>query len=97
MTATCQRRGPVTLLNVDYKILARCIAKRIEPFLPKLIHSDQTGFMKDRFIGQNVRLLSDLMEYTDVKKISAKFLFIDFEKAFDSIEWNFIKRSIAPP
>ena len=92
MTATCQRRGPVTLLNVDYKILARCIAKRIEPFLPKLIHSDQTGFMKDRFIGQNVRLLNDLMEYTDVKKISGIFLFIDFEKAFDSIEWNFIKR-----
>ena len=84
---------PITLLNVDYKILAKCIAKRIEPFLPKLIHSDQTGFMKDRFIGQNVRLLNDLMEYTDVKKISGIFLFIDFEKAFDSIEWNFIKRS----
>ena len=66
----------------------------IEPFLPKLIHSDQTGFMKDRFIGQNVRLLNDLMEYTDVKKISGIFLFIDFEKAFDSIEWNFIKRSL---
>ena len=87
----------VTLLNVDYKILVKCVAKRLEPFLPKLIHSDQTGFMKDRFIGQNVRLLSDLMEYTDVKKISAIFLFIDFEKAFDSIEWNFIKRSLAPP
>ena len=82
------------MLNVDYKILAKCIAKRIEPFLPKLIHSDQTGFMKDRFIGQNVRLLNDLMEYTDVKKISGIFLFIDFEKAFDSIEWNFIKRSL---
>ena len=66
----------------------------MEPFLPKLIHSDQTGFMKDRFIGQNVRLLNDLMEYTDVKKISGIFLFIDFEKAFDSIEWNFIKRSL---
>ena len=54
-------------------------------FLPKLIHSDQTGFMKDRFIGQNVRLL---------KKISGIFLFIEFGKAFDSIEWNFIKRSL---
>ena len=69
---------PITLLNVDYKILAKCIAKRIEPFLPKLIHSDQTGFMKDRFIGQIVRLLNDLMEYTDVKKISGIFLFIGF-------------------
>ena len=85
---------PITLLTVDYKILAKCIAKRIEPFLPKLIHSDQTGFMKDRFVGQNVRLLNDLMEYTDVKKISGIFLFIDFEKAFDSIEWNCIKRSL---
>ena len=35
--------------------------------------------MKDRFIGQNVRRLNDLMEYTDVKKISGIFLFIDFE------------------
>ena len=50
--------------------------------------------MKDRFIGQNVRLLNDLTEYTDVKEISGIFLFIDFEKAFDSIEWNFIKRSL---
>ena len=59
---------PITLLNVDYKILAKTIAKRIEHFLPKLIHSDQTGFVKDRYIGQNIRLLSDRMEYTDVKK-----------------------------
>ena len=46
----------VTLLNVDYKILAKITAKRIEPVLPKLIHPDQTGFTKGRFIGQNVRL-----------------------------------------
>ena len=50
---------PITLLNVDYKILAKTIAKTVEPFLPMLIHSDQTGFIKDRYIGQNIRL-SDL-------------------------------------
>ena len=74
------------MLNVDYEIVAKCIAKLLEPFLPKLIHSDQTEFMKDRFIGQNVRLLNDLMEYTNE-------CVIDFEKAFDSIEWNFIKEA----
>ena len=74
---------PITLLNVDYKILAKVIAKRIESVLPKLIHSDQTGFIKGRFIGQNVRLLNDLLDYTDVKKIPGILLFIDFEKAFD--------------
>ena len=76
------------MLNVDYKILAKTYAKRKEPFLPKLIHSDQTGFIKERYIGQKIRLLSDLMEKTDAKKISGIFLFVDFEKAFDSIEWN---------
>ena len=38
---------PITLLNVDYKIASKAIATRIK----KLIHTDQTGFMKDRFIG----------------------------------------------
>ena len=66
------------------------IAKRIQPKLPKLIHTDQTGFIKGRFIGQNVRLLIDLMEYTDVKKIPGILLFVDFEKAFDTVEWSFI-------
>lgn len=78
-------------MNIDYKILAKTIAKRIEPFLPKLIHSDQTGFIKDRYIGQNIRLLSDLM---DAKKISGIFLLVDFEKAFDSIEWSFINNTL---
>ena len=73
---------PITLINVDYKILAKCFAKTY-----RIFPSQTNPF------GPNLRLLNDLMEYTDVKKISGVFLFIDFEKAFDSIEWNFIKRS----
>ena len=53
---------PITLLNVDYKILAKVIAKRIESVLPRLIHPDQTGFIKERYIRQNVRLLEDILE-----------------------------------
>ena len=82
---------PIALLNVDYKILAKAIAKRIQPKLPKLIYTDQTGFIKGRFIGQNVRLLIDLMEYTDVKKIPGILLFVDFEKAFETVQWSFIQ------
>ena len=81
---------PITLLNVDDKILAKVIAKRIESVLPKLIHSDQTGFIKGRYIGRNV-LLEDILEYTDIKKIPGILLFIDFEKAFDTIELPFIQ------
>ena len=89
---TCWR--PITLLNVDYKILARIIATRIEPSLPSLIHSDQTGFIKGRYIGQNIRLLDGLMNFTDVNKIPGILLFIDFEKAFDTLEWSFLHRAL---
>ena len=40
---------PITLLNVDYKIASKTIASRIKNVLSPLIHSDQSGFMKDKF------------------------------------------------
>ena len=59
----------------------------MEQLLPKLIHTDQTGFiMSGRYIGQNIRLLSDIMEFSDTKKFKGIFLFVDFEKAFDTLE-----------
>ena len=75
----------LTPLNVDYKILAKVISKRIESILPSLVHSNQTGFIKGRFSGQNVRVLNDIIEYTDVKKLPGILLFIDFRKAFDTV------------
>ena len=51
-----QNWRPITLLNVDCKIATQATAKRIEPYLPTLIHSDQTGFIKGRYIGENICL-----------------------------------------
>ena len=79
------------MLNVDYKLLANVIAKRIEPVLLKLIYADQTELIKGIFVGQNVSLLNDLMKYTDIQKIPGILLFIDFDKAFDITEWPFIQ------
>ena len=61
--------SPITLPSVDYEILGKSIAKLIEPFSPNLIHSDQMGIVNDRCIGQNIRLLNDLMECTNAKKL----------------------------
>ena len=57
-----QNWRPITLLNVDYKIASNAIAKRIEPVLSSFIHPDQTGFVKGRYIGENIRLISDVIE-----------------------------------
>ena len=52
---------PVSLLNTDCKIATKCIAKRLEKVLPLLIGSNQTGYIKGRFTGENIRLISDIM------------------------------------
>ena len=77
---------PITLLNVDLKIASKAIAKRIEPTLPNLIHSDQTGFVKGRYIGENIRLIGDIMDYTSLQHLPGILTSLDFGKAFDSIE-----------
>ena len=77
---------PITLLNCDYKIASKCIANRIQKILPKLINNNQTGFLKGRFIGENITLIDSIIQYANTKQIPGLVLFIDFEKAFDSIE-----------
>ena len=70
---------PITLLSVDYKIASKAIANiRIEPMLPSLIHPDQTGFVKGRYIGENIRLIADVMEQTRKLNLSGILLSLDF-------------------
>ena len=63
-------------------------------FSPTLIHPNQTGFIKIRYIADSFWTLQDLMYYTLNKNLSGMLLFIDFEKEFDTIEWEFIWKHI---
>ena len=85
---------PLTLLNCDYKIAAKAIAKRLENVLPTLINHDQTGFLKGRFIGENIRLIDSINCYARENNIPGLLLFLDFEKAFDTIEWSFMRDTL---
>ena len=85
---------PITLLNVDSKIATKAIAKRLEASLPKLVNPDQTGFIRGRYIGENIRLIIDAMEFTKTHNIPGIMVSLDFRKAFDSLEWPFIMRTL---
>ena len=85
-----QNWRPITLLNVDYKIASKTIARRIESVLQSVIHPDQSGFVKDRYIGENISLISDVLEMTKIEKLSGILLSVDFRKAFDTLEWSCI-------
>ena len=83
---------PITLLNTSYKIASACIADRLKLVLPSIINECQKGFLPGRYIGENIRLLYDVLVHTENSKIPGLLLLVDFEKAFDSIAWSFIKK-----
>ena len=77
---------PISLTNVDAKIASKVIATRIVKVLPEIIHSNPTGYVSGRFIGEAARSILD----TKIYDIPGLLLFIGFEKAFDSLEWIFM-------
>ena len=85
---------PISLLNVDYKIATKTIANRIKLVLPSVVSHQQTGFIKDRYIGENIRLLFDILDYVDENELSSLLFFSDFEKAFDSLDNQFMIRCL---
>lgn len=77
---------PLTLLATDYKILAKIIVNRIQPLLNYFIHPQQTGFMKNRYIAENILDLLNIVERALIKELPFLVVSFDLEKAFDRIE-----------
>ena len=76
---------PISFLNVDYKIMAKCIASRLKLVLTKIISENQCGFVKGRYIRDNIRNLLEVIDLAEEENLSCIILSIDFEKAFDTI------------
>ncbi len=85
---------PISLTNVDYRILAFVLANRLQSVIGKVINNDQTAYIKGRYMGYNIRLINDVIDYYDLLSKPGILLSIDFKKAFDSVEWNFIYKTL---
>ena len=86
-----QNWRPLNLLDYDYKILPYVLASRLQKVIGNIVKNDQTGYIKGRFVGQNIRLIQDIIELaSDADFLEQCIIFIDFHKAFDTLEFNFI-------
>ena len=85
---------PLTLLDTVYKIASGTISNRMKTVLEQIISKDQTGFIKGRSIVENLRVIYDIMKFTEEQNIPGLIMLIDFEKAFDSLSWNFLHKCL---
>ena len=81
---------PISLLNVDTKILSKSLAEKLKSALPELISSNQTAYVQNRCISESGRLISDVIEMCDILDIPGYLVTMDIEKAFDSLDHDFL-------
>ena len=85
---------PISLINCDCKIMSKCNAERLKKVLPKIIHENQVGFIKGRNIIDAIRTILDILSDTVKRNIGGIILTIDYEKAFDSVNWKFLEKCL---
>jgi hypothetical protein len=81
---------PISLLNVDFKILAKCLANRLKKCMDTIIHPDQTCGIKGRSIFENIIFTQDAIFYANKENKPLAIVSIDQSKAFDRINRTFM-------
>ena len=80
---------PISLLNTDLKIYTKLLANRLKLLLPKILHQHQYARPEGQ-IHQVLTLLRDIFQLSHDRKLNHFFLSLDFEKAFDSIDHQWL-------
>ncbi|GKD85571.1 RNA-directed DNA polymerase, eukaryota, reverse transcriptase zinc-binding domain protein, partial [Tanacetum coccineum] len=82
---------PIACCNVVYKIISKVLCNRIKGALNDLVDENQCAFIPSRQISDNILLSQELMRNYHRNRGPAKCAFkIDIEKAYDSVEWEFL-------
>ena len=75
--------------------MTKCIATRLKNILKQIINKKQSGFIKGRYIGDNIRSLLEVIDLAEEENLSCIVLSIDVEKALDTISWK-LKKDVFP-
>ena len=85
---------PIALCNVYYKIISKLLAQRLKQVLPFLISENQSAFVQDRAISDNILISHEVLHFlktSEATKRCSMAVKTDMSKAYDRLEWDFIE------
>ena len=80
----------IALINVIFKIVFKAFASRLDPMTNKVISHTQITFIKGRHILDGALSILENVHEIRVKKLGGILLKLDFEKAYDRVNWSFL-------
>jgi hypothetical protein len=86
---------PISLCNVIKKIVTKALANRIKTILPDVVDEEQSAFVKGRLITDNALIAMECFHWLKKKTKGKKGMMalkMDMAKAYDKMEWDFIKQ-----
>lgn len=88
---------PISLCNVNYKIISKLLCQRLKKFLAKIISETQSAFIAGRMITDNTLIVQELFHALRTHsggKVRRMAIKTDMSKAYDRVEWCFIEMVI---
>jgi len=81
---------PISLIGCVYNILSKILADRLKKVLPSVIDVNQSVFLLGRGMLDNILVANKTVDYLKKEKKSEVFVKVDFEKAYNSVDWKFL-------
>ncbi|MCH84503.1 LINE-1 reverse transcriptase like, partial [Trifolium medium] len=82
---------PISLLGCLYKLIAKVLAKRLAKVIDSVIAPNQSAFIKGRNLVDGVLVVNEVVELAKKSKRECLIFKVDFEKAYDSVDWGFLE------
>jgi hypothetical protein len=85
---------PISLINCSFKIFSKLLNNRMIKVADRLVASNQTAFIKGRFILESVVAAHEIIHEIHKKKEEGVVLKLDYEKAYDRVSWSFLEEML---
>lgn len=82
---------PISMVGALYKIIYKLLSFRLKLVIAHLIGESQSAFVQGRQILDGVLIASESLRWLKKRKITGSLIKQDFEKAYDSINWSFLR------